>query len=260
MRTNNLKNKVIDFWDRQPCNINHSNKTFGTQEYFEEIEKRKYFVEPHIPRFAAFSNWKNMEVLEIGCGIGTDAINFARAGASYTGIELSKVSLEITKKRFELYDLKGTLVEGDAENLHKILRNKSYDLIYSFGVLHHTPDIGKAFYSIRKLMKKSSVFKFMVYAKNSYKQALIDEGLEQPEAQFGCPIANSYTKQELKELLSNNGFEIVAIEQTHIFPYRIPEYKNYQYVKEKWFELMPENIFQTLQKNFGWHQLVEAKI
>jgi SAM-dependent methyltransferase len=254
------KKQVKDFWDKQPCNIKHSQQIFGSKEYFDEVEKKKYFVEPHILKFADFNNWSNKSVLEIGCGIGTDAINFARSGAAYTGIELSTASLDITKKRFSVYNLKGSLLVGDAEKINSVVNNEFFDLIYSFGVLHHTPNFEIAIQSIRKIMTSNSEFRFMVYSKNSYKQALINAGLEQPEAQSGCPIANSYTKSEIFEILQRNGFGSISITKDHIFPYKIPEYKNHQYVKHEWFEHMPTQIFKTLEKNFGWHLLVSARI
>jgi 2-polyprenyl-3-methyl-5-hydroxy-6-metoxy-1,4-benzoquinol methylase len=73
----------------------------GTREYFDEVEARKYFVEPHIPEFAQFKQWKGKKVLEIGCGIGTDSVNFARAGADLAAIEISEKSL------FGLYERQG---------------------------------------------------------------------------------------------------------------------------------------------------------
>jgi hypothetical protein len=100
----------------------------------------------------------------------------------------------------------------------------------------------------------------MVYAKNSYKNAMIESGIDQPEAQFGCPIANVYYPEEIKTILNETGFEVVSISQDHIFPYKINEYRSYIYEKEEWFKSMPEHIFRALEKNLGWHLLIEAKI
>lgn len=251
--------EVQSYWDSRPCNIRHSKSEVGTRAYFEEVEARKYFVEPHIPAFADFASWKGKKVLEIGCGIGTDAINFAKSGALYTGVELSNSSLDLTKKRFEVFGhMAQNLLLGNAEEISDLLPGETFDLIYSFGVLHHTPSIEKALASIQKISKPNTILKIMVYAENSYKQAMINEGLDQPEAQFGCPIANSYTKEKITALLNTAGFDVIKISQDHIFPYKVEQYKNYEYTREDWFQSMPAKVFEVLEKSFGWHLLVDA--
>lgn len=251
---------VKTFWDNRPCNIRHSDSPFGTRQYFDEVSVRRYFVEPHIIDFCNFPKWKNKNVLEIGCGIGTDAVQFAQHGANYTGIELSDSSLKIAKSRFENYGLEGEFIQLDAELADTYDYRKKFDLIYSFGVIHHTPSIERALKSIRNIASVGTKIKLMIYATESFKQAMINEGLDQPEAQFGCPIANTYTRAEAYTLLEEFGFSNVNITQDHIFPYKIPEYKEYKYVKEPYFESMPENVFNVLKKNFGWHLLIDATV
>jgi len=251
-------NHVQKFWDDRPCNIKHSNAPIGSKEYFDEVEKRKYFVEPHILGFAEFEKWKGKHVLEIGCGIGTDAVNFARAGAKYTGVELSKKSLDIAKDRFKVFNLEGTFYQGNAEELTKFLPVDRYDLIYSFGVLHHTPKPIKAIWEIEEYMGPETEFRLMLYAENSWKAMMIKEGLDQPEAQTGCPIADMYTKEQIDVLLAD--FNIISINQDHIFPYVVEKYKNYEYEIQPWFKMMPEKMFKALEKNLGWHTLIRCKL
>jgi len=253
---NNIKT-VEKFWNNRPCNIRHSNKELGTKEYFDEVEKRKFFVEPHILSFTKFEQWNNKKVLEIGCGIGTAAINFAKHGATYHGLELSETSLNLTKKRFEVYDQQGSFYLGNAEKLDKVVPSQVFDLIYSFGVIHHSPNPRKIIKQIAKYMDKTSVLKIMLYSKTSWKNFMIEAGLDQPEAQFGCPIAQTYNENEIKILLKE--FEIEEIRKDHIFQYNIEEYKKYNYVKEPWFASMPESMIKTLEANLGWHTLVTAR-
>ena len=90
-------------------------------------------------KFADFVRWRGKKVLEIGCGIGTDSINFARAGADVTVVDLSDESLQLCETRFDVYGLKAHFYLGDAEELSKVVPVENYALIYSFGVIHHTP-------------------------------------------------------------------------------------------------------------------------
>lgn len=262
---NTIEN-VIRYWDHRPCNIKHSKLEYGTKQYFDEVESRKYYVEPHIRKFADFPKWRGKRVLEIGCGIGTDAINFVRFGAIYTGLEVSKVSLDATKRRFSVYNLQPeALLEGNAEKLDEIFSiitdsSKQFDLIYSFGVLHHTPRPRRIIEQIVKLnllKEKTGELRIMVYAARSWKAAMIEAGLDQPEAQNGCPIAYTYTTETIHKLIGDL-FNIKSIEQDHIFPYVIDKYKNYEYEIQPYFKAMPSHVFRALEQTLGWHLMVIA--
>lgn len=249
---------VRDYWNNRPCNIRHSQAEIGSKEYFDQVEARKYVVEPHIPAFAEFGRWKGKRVLEIGCGIGTDATNFARAGADYTGFELSSASLELTKKRFAIFGLKGTFYLGNAEELADIVPSQKFDLIYSFGVIHHTPNPGRVIQAAKKYLDADSEFRLMLYAKHSWKAAMIDAGLDQPEAQSGCPIAFTYSREEVAALM--HGYEIIELWQDHIFPYVVEKYVKYEYELQPWFAAMPKDLFRALERYFGWHTLIRARL
>ena len=248
---------VKKYWNDRPCNVRHSKKDTGTKEYFDEVEAKRYTAEPHIPLFADFESYKGKKVLEVGCGMATEGINFVKHGAEYTGTDLSEESLELAKKRFGVYNKEGKFYAGNSEELTSFVPVETYDLIYSFGVIHHSPQPEKIISEIKKYMNKDSTLKIMLYASESWKNYMIDAGYDQPEAQYGCPIAYTYTKDEVRELL--DGFD-VTIEQNHIFPYQIEPYKRGEFLKQPWFESMPDEIFEVLKKNLGWHLLITAKL
>jgi ubiquinone/menaquinone biosynthesis C-methylase UbiE len=251
---------VQAYWNGRPCNIRHSNQPIGTKKYFDEVEKRKYFVEPHVPGFAQFERWKGKKVFEVGCGIGTDTINFARAGAQVTAIDLSDESLRLAKQRAKIFDLEQSIsfYHANSEELSSAVPVEPYDLVYSFGVIHHTPNPSKAIAQIRRYMTPSSELRLMLYAKNSWKSIMIDAGLDQPEAQSGCPVAYTFTENEVRQLLK--GFEILEIKQDHIFPFVVEKYVNYQYEIAPWFAVMPKAMFAAVEKRLGWHMLITARL
>jgi ubiquinone/menaquinone biosynthesis C-methylase UbiE len=262
--------KVKDYWDRRPCNIRHSPSEVGTRQYFDEVEARKYFVEPHIPRFAEFELWKGKRVLEIGCGIGTDTINFARAGAIVTAVDLSQESLVLAQKRAELYNLKNIhFYRANTEELSVVVPLEVYDLVYSFGVVHHTPHPERAIEQIRLYMDTTSTLKLMLYHRTSWKVfwILVKYGkrkfwkLEQliadhSEAQFGSPVTYTYTKESVKALLQ--GFEITDIWVDHIFPYKISDYGQYRYRKVWYFRCLTKSLFRWMEQSWGWHLCITA--
>jgi 2-polyprenyl-3-methyl-5-hydroxy-6-metoxy-1,4-benzoquinol methylase len=267
--------RVKEYWDRRPCNFRHSQAPVGTRQYFDEVEARKYFVEYHIPGFAQFERWRGKKVLDIGCGIGTDTINFARRGAQVTTVDLSEKSLELARTRASVFGLQDQIrfCPGDAEELSRFVPVEPYDLIYSFGVIHHTPHPDVVLGQLRQYTRPGTTIKIMVYHRRSYKVAwiLLTEGKGQfwklqdlvaknSEAQTGCPVTYTYTRREGRELLERHGFRVRDVQVEHIFPYRIPDYVQYRYVKEPYFRWMPQPLFRALERRFGWHLCLTAEV
>jgi 2-polyprenyl-3-methyl-5-hydroxy-6-metoxy-1,4-benzoquinol methylase len=265
---------VRRYWDARPCNIRHSQKPVGSREYFDEVEVRKYLVEPHIPAFAEFERWQGKRVLEVGCGIGTDTVNFARAGADVTAVELSSESLRIAAQRAEVMDVADRIrfVQANAEELSAALPGESYDLVYSFGVVHHTPHPERALAEIRSLAAPGGTLKLMVYHRHSWKVFTIvaargrgrfwrlDELVARySEAQTGCPVTYTYTRHTGRQLVENAGFRVRELHVDHVFPYRIRDYVRYRYVMEPYFRVLPNPLFRAFERRFGWHLLVTAE-
>ena len=257
-----IKLKIKKYWNKRPCNILHSKKKFLSKEYFNEVRTKRYFVEDHILKFADFKNYKNKNVLEIGCGIGTDACEFIKNGAKYYGVEYSEKSLEIAEQRtvvLNLQKMNPIFFNLDAENLSQIKKlNIKFDLIYSFGVIHHTKNMKKCFNEIHKLSNKKTEIKIMLYAKNSLKNFLLKTTPYRYESQKGCPIVYKVDYYDLKKLIGKK-FKIVKLEQDFIFPYKIGPYKRNIYKKLNYFKVMPQKIFNVLKKNIGEHLLISLK-
>src|SRR5213592_2544060 len=102
-----LKERVRAFWQAHPCGTKFSDAEMGTPEFFERVEAHRYDKEWHIPEAAGFAGTQGLRVLEIGCGLGTDGAQFAKAGADYTGVDLTEAAVDLAGKRFELFDLAG---------------------------------------------------------------------------------------------------------------------------------------------------------
>lgn len=165
-QTEELKTRVHDFWQANPCGTEFAEGEIGTREFFNALERHRYQTEWHIPGAVNFPRWRDSEVLEVGCGLGTDAINFARRGARYTGVDLTEASIELVRTRFELEGLTANLRVADAEALP--FADDSFDLVYSHGVLHHTPDTQRAINEVHRVLKPGGTAMVMLYHKNSY--------------------------------------------------------------------------------------------
>lgn len=161
-----LKERVRSFWQENPCGTKFADAPPGSRRFYELVEEHRYTKEWHIPTAAGFAEAKDLSVLEVGCGLGTDGAQFAKAGARYTGIDLTDAAVELAKRRFELFDLPGTFRVADAEHLN--FPDNSFDLVYSHGVLHHTPDTPAAVREIHRVLRPGGKAVIMLYHRDSY--------------------------------------------------------------------------------------------
>lgn len=161
-----LKERVRAHWEANPCAASTASSSFGSREFFAEVERERYRLEPYVPAFAGFERWRGKDVLEVGVGLGTDFVRFVRAGAVATGIDLTEAAVDAVRRRLELEGLDARLLVADAEALP--FDDASFDLVYSYGVLHHTPDTQQALREIRRVLRPGGEARVMLYSRRSW--------------------------------------------------------------------------------------------
>jgi ubiquinone/menaquinone biosynthesis C-methylase UbiE len=205
------KEYVRQYWNAAPCG---TRDVVGTDEAhkFAEVERIRDQREPFIARYARFDETRGQRVLEVGVGAGTDHLRFARAGAVCTGIDLSEVSLDTTRRRLGAEGLTSDLRVADAEHLP--MPDASFDVVYSWGVIHHTPDTGRAAREIVRVLRPGGRLCVMVYNRHSLVAAqawLLYAALRgQPTRSVAEVLANhvespgtkGYTTREARDLFA----------------------------------------------------------
>lgn len=162
-----LKRQVHGFWNEQSCDTQAAQAVKHSRDYFEQIESFRYYDQPFIHSFAQFTRYRGRRVLEVGFGAGTDFTQWLRAGAVVSGIDLTEEAAENLRQRTARYGLPPPeqLHTGDAEHLP--FEDGSFDLGYSFGVLHHTPDTGRAIAELVRVVRPGGEIKIMLYNRHS---------------------------------------------------------------------------------------------
>lgn len=160
------KEEVKQFWEAGPCGAGHAQAEEGTPEFFAQVAAERDRLEPFIPRYAEFASATGKELLEIGVGLGSDFIRFLRAGAKGTGVDLTEHSIELVRRRLDLEGLDAALRAADAERLP--FPDASFDVVYSWGVLHHTPDSDRAIREAVRVLRPGGRLCVMLYARRSW--------------------------------------------------------------------------------------------
>lgn len=150
------KPQIRDFWEHEACG----------ERYGEDHERVRYQLEPEVLQFADFQSAKGLDVLEIGVGMGADFARWAGAGARAVGVDLTERAVAITSKRLAQQKLQGDVRVADAEALP--FGDASFDLVWSWGVLHHTPDTTAAIAEACRVLRPGGRLKVMLYHRHSW--------------------------------------------------------------------------------------------
>jgi ubiquinone/menaquinone biosynthesis C-methylase UbiE len=214
-------------------------------------------LEPFIADYAQFDRWAGKKVLEVGCGVGSDLVRFARAGAQVVGIDLSPKSVFLARSRLQAYNCRGDVLVADAETLP--FEDDEFELTYSWGVLHHTPNPERAIGEIYRVTKPGGEICIMLYHRHSLValQLYLLFGLFalRPRRSLKDIIANhhesqgtkAYTVAEAQQMFS--AFKDLEIE-VHLTPYDL-RYKRDRY--------LPRWVGRLIPQRLGWFMIIRGR-
>lgn len=212
--TSELKTQVQKFWNSEPCGTRY----LGSREDFDEHARVRYLLEPFIPEFAGFEHAAGRRVLEIGVGMGADYLEWLKAGAVASGVDLSSASLERARQRCAIAGYSSDLNLADAEKLP--FPENTFDIVYSYGVMHHSADPAQCVREARRVLKPGGQLRIMIYHHRSLTGLMLWlrygllRGKSLRQAVFDhleSPGTNSYTQEEALRLLE--GFEGIHMRQ-----------------------------------------------
>ena len=209
-----LKDAVREFWNASPC----GNRYLGGDDAYLDHENLRTALEPHIGEFANFESARGKRVLEIGVGLGADYLQWRKAGALATGIDLSQVSLDKARQRCERAGVVPDLMLGDAEHLE--FGDNTFDLVYSYGVMHHSPDTQQCLREAWRVLRPGGQLKIMLYHHPSWTGFMLwvrygifrGKSLRQSVYQFlESPGTKSFPRDEVRQMLV--GFDNIQFRQ-----------------------------------------------
>ena len=158
--------EVRAFWNTEACGTHFIQRFADDRDFFSRYREYRYRTSWHIPAFASFAQARGKRVLEIGCGNGADGVMFASHGAHYTGVDLTPQAVDATRRHFTVEKLDGQFRLENAERLS--FADDSFDIVYSFGVLHHTKAPDRAVREAHRVLKPGGVALVMLYHRNSF--------------------------------------------------------------------------------------------
>ncbi len=262
------KIRTREQWGQDPCGAVHGREhELGTREFFDAVELHRYReYAPWMHKLMGFNECPRARLLEVGCGMGTDLLQFARGGAFCTGVDLTPCSIEISRHHFDINNMPGTFLISDAEQLP--FSDESFDVVYSNGVLHHTPDTAAAIGELFRVLNTGGIAKVMLYYRHSLNfwfEMMLRRGVVGGElfrgrsaaeilsqwAEYsehgGRPLVKVYSRRQVRNLFKDFSEISISIRQLTRAELRF------------FGRIIPERVFSFLEKSFGWNVIITAR-
>jgi len=245
--------RVRDYWNKRIHDLEIAQHPVGTMAFFKELDDYRFEKLDYLPRVVDFSAYKGRLLLEVGCGVGTDLVRFAKGGAIVTGVDLAEVSTKLAKENLELNGLAGNILTMDGEDLD--FEDATFDVVYAHGVLQYTPRPDAMIREIHRTLKPGGTAILMVYNRFSWLNAMsqiLHVGLEHDDA----PVFRVFSRREFRDLLQ-------PFRQFGIIPERFPVPSR---LHRGWKAVMYNRIFvpafnllpRQLTRPLGWHLMATA--
>ncbi len=239
---------VRQFWQSHVNNEYYTEAERASDDYFREIEERRYLTHYHLRELFASLDGGNRQLLEVGCGIGIDSIQLAKRGFRVTAVDLTENAIEIARQFAAARDVDVDFRVGNAEVLD--FPDASFDVVYSFGVLHHTPDIRRSVSEVRRVLRSGGTAYVMLYARFSlvnFVHRLLRLPYESPRDHSDhCPVVYTFSRREVRKLFSQ--FSQVSVQADYPFTFGFGPLAT----------RLPSWLLQPLGRVFGWHLMITA--
>jgi ubiquinone/menaquinone biosynthesis C-methylase UbiE len=264
MTPEQLKEKIKKYWNTKACGTEFINQKKFSKEYFQAIEDFRYTTESEIFSFAQFTRFYKKKILEVGVGAGTDFIQWVKAGADAHGIDLTKEAVCHVDHRLKLSDLSASDIRvADAESIP--YEDNFFDLVYSWGVIHHSPNTPKCLSELIRVTKPGGKIKFMIYNRKSlfafyrYLQSALFRG--KPFRSFKkvlynnqeSPGTKAYTFREVKKMIANFPVKLLLL-KAPVTQHDLLYYKSKPF---RWAAYLLACIFGW--NSIGWFMLIELE-
>jgi SAM-dependent methyltransferase len=253
LKSENTLDAIKAYWNKHIHDLQIARHPAGTSGFFEELEVYRFGKLEYLPRVVDFAAYDRKQLLEVGCGIGTDLVRFAKHGASVTGVDLAEVAVGLARKNFELHSVSGDIQTMDGEHLR--FADQSFDMVYAHGVLQYTNDPAGMIREIHRVLKPGGEAILMVYNRYSWLNLLsklCGVELEHQDA----PVLRKYSIRDFRRMLS-------VFSRVEIIPERFPvRTRLHSGLKAKLYNTFFVDAFNLIPRGFvrpfGWHLMAKA--